>query len=63
MTNCSVIILNIFCVQLPLQIFCHERIFYLLPHVMYSVFCVAPCADITCTGYLVIDGVAKDKLE
>ena len=38
-------------------------IFYLLPQVMYSVSRVAPCGDVTCTGYFVIDAVTKNQLE
>ena len=39
------------------------KILYLLPQVMYSVFCVAPYADVTCIEYFLIDEVTKNELE
>ena len=30
---------------------------------MYSIFCVAPCADVTCIGYFLIDAVKNNELK
>ena len=30
---------------------------------MYSIFCVVPCADVTCIEYFLIDAVTKERMK